>query len=75
VGYFYAAGRASRPYRRGLPTERVLAILNAQVGTGIDPICFEALETVMRQDEMARSIDVPAAQYVSSLSEDYHQAA
>jgi putative nucleotidyltransferase with HDIG domain len=75
VADIFDALRASRPYRRGLPTERVLAILNAQVGTGIDPICFEALETVMRQDEIARSIDVPAAQYVSSLSEDYHQAA
>jgi putative nucleotidyltransferase with HDIG domain len=67
--------RASRPYRPGLPTERVLEIMRSQVGTGIDPICFEAFETVMRQDEIARSTEVPEARYVSALSEDYQQAA
>ena len=67
--------RASRPYRPGLPVERVLEIMKAQVGTGIDPICFEALETVMRGEEIARSTDIPEARYVSALSEDYQQAA
>ena len=75
VGDVCDALRASRPYRPGVPTERVLEIMKAQVGTGIDPICFEALETVMRQDEIARSSDVPEARYVSALSEDYSQAA
>jgi putative nucleotidyltransferase with HDIG domain len=67
--------RASRPYRPGLPVERVLEIMSALVGTSIDPICFEALETVLREDAIARSTEVPEAQYVSSLSEDYQQAA
>ena len=67
--------RASRPYRPGLPVERVLAIMSALVGTSIDPICFEALETVLCEDAIARSTEVPEAEYVSSLSEDYQQAA
>jgi putative nucleotidyltransferase with HDIG domain len=67
--------RASRPYRPGIPTERVLEIMRTEVGTGIDPICFEAFETVMQREEIARSTDVPEARYIPALSEDYQQAA
>jgi HD-GYP domain-containing protein (c-di-GMP phosphodiesterase class II) len=67
--------RASRPYRPGLPPERVLDIMRRDVGTGIDPICFEALETVLEKNDLARPGDVPAARYVPSLAEDYGQAA
>lgn len=67
--------RASRPYRPGLPDERVLEIMRGDVGTGIDPICFEALETVLTEGEIAVPSDVPAARRVDELSEDYCQAA
>jgi putative nucleotidyltransferase with HDIG domain len=67
--------RASRPYRPGLPVERVLDIMRRDVGTGVDPLCFEALETVLRSDTIAHAGDVPAARYVPALSEDYQQAA
>jgi len=67
--------RASRPYRPGLPVERVLDIMRRDVGTGIDPLCFEALETVLRSGTIAQAGDVPAARYVPALSEDYRQAA
>jgi HD-GYP domain-containing protein (c-di-GMP phosphodiesterase class II) len=67
--------RASRPYRPGLPIERVLDIMRRDVGSGIDPICFEALETVLEKHDIARPGDVPAARYVPALAEDYGQAA
>jgi putative nucleotidyltransferase with HDIG domain len=67
--------RASRPYRPGLPVERVLEIMRRDVGTGIDPLCFEALETVLQSGPMAQAGDVPTARYVPALSEDYRQAA
>jgi putative nucleotidyltransferase with HDIG domain len=67
--------RASRPYRPGLPTERVLGIMRRDVGTAIDPICFEALESVLQREEIAQRGDVPAARHVPALSEDYRQAA
>ena len=37
---------ATRPYRVALPQERVFEIMRQQVGTGICPECFEALEVV-----------------------------
>ncbi|HEY7187874.1 MAG TPA: HD domain-containing phosphohydrolase [Vicinamibacterales bacterium] len=67
--------RASRPYRPGLPVERVLDIMRRDVGTGIDPLCFEALETVLHSGSLAQAGDVQAARYVPALSEDYSQAA
>ena len=67
--------RASRPYRPGLPVERVLDIMRRDVGAGIDPLCFEALQTVLQSGTIAQAGDVPAARYVPALSEDYGQAA
>lgn len=67
--------RASRPYRPGLPTDRVLDIMRRDVGMGIDPLCFEALETVLRSGTIAEAGDVPASRHVAALSEDYRQAA
>ena len=75
VADIYDALCASRPYRPGIPTERVLEIMRTEVGTGIDPICFDALETVTQREEIARSNEVPEARYISALSEDYQQAA
>jgi HD-GYP domain-containing protein (c-di-GMP phosphodiesterase class II) len=67
--------RASRPYRPGLPVERVLDIMRRDVATGIDPLCFEALETVLHSGTIAQAGDVQPARYVPALDEDYCQAA
>jgi HD-GYP domain-containing protein (c-di-GMP phosphodiesterase class II) len=69
--------RASRPYRPGMPAERVLEIIGREVGTAVDASCFEALRTVLQADALHRSTatEVPAAKVVPALSEDYRQAA
>ena len=36
--------RASRPYRPGMPLERVMDVMGREVGNAIDPTCFEALQ-------------------------------
>jgi HD-GYP domain-containing protein (c-di-GMP phosphodiesterase class II) len=68
---------ASRPYREGMPPERVLAIMSREVGTAIDAECFAALETVLPTLTPARTSqeDTPAAMCVPALAEDYGQAA
>ena len=67
---------ASRPYRDGMPPDRVLAIMRREVGDGIDPDCFAALERIL---ETARDRtpeqNTPAARSVPALAEDYAQAA
>jgi HD-GYP domain-containing protein (c-di-GMP phosphodiesterase class II) len=66
--------RTSRPYRPGLPTERVLDIMGREVGTGIDPDCFDALQSALngrREDDTG----TPAVQMIPALQNDYHQAA
>jgi len=67
--------RASRPYRQGLSIERVLEIMRRDVSTAIDPLCFEALDTVLKRSTLAQAGEAPAARYVPALSEDYCQAA
>jgi putative nucleotidyltransferase with HDIG domain len=67
--------RASRPYRPGLETARVLEIMGRDVGTGIDPECFGALQQVLNGTTGRDPNAVPAARVVSSLAEDYQQAA
>ena len=39
---------ADRPYRAALPLDKAMAILESEVGTAVDPDCFEALKTVVR---------------------------
>jgi putative nucleotidyltransferase with HDIG domain len=69
--------RASRPYRPAMSIERVLEIMRGEVGSAIDPTCFEALqiaisgETVVRPD----ASEVPEVRLVSALADDYRQAA
>jgi HD-GYP domain-containing protein (c-di-GMP phosphodiesterase class II) len=41
----YDALAADRPYRDSLPPEKVFEIMRREVGTGICPRVFEALET------------------------------
>ena len=67
--------RASRPYRAGLPTERVLEIIGREVGSGFDAECYVALKQVLQCGMVADHIEVPAAALVPALSEDYVQAA
>jgi HD-GYP domain-containing protein (c-di-GMP phosphodiesterase class II) len=45
---------AERPYRAAMPVSKALAIMAGDVGTAIDPACFEALQqAVMQLDRMA----------------------
>lgn len=67
--------RASRPYRDGLPTERVLEIMGREVGTALDPDCFHALVDVLHDNHVSDGPDMPAAHVVNALAEDYSQAA
>jgi HD-GYP domain-containing protein (c-di-GMP phosphodiesterase class II) len=67
--------RASRPYRPGLPTHRLLEIMEREAGRGIDMDCFEAMKDVLIDQAVAEHADVPAVRVVPALSEDYHQAA
>jgi HD-GYP domain-containing protein (c-di-GMP phosphodiesterase class II) len=67
---------ASRPYREGMPPERVLAIMKRDVGSAIDPDCYAALERVLeRASGRTPDENTPAARSVPALAEDYAQAA
>jgi putative nucleotidyltransferase with HDIG domain len=67
---------ASRPYREGMPPERVLAIMKREVGAAIDPDCLAALEGVLEAAPgRAPDENTPAARAVAALAEDYAQAA
>ncbi len=67
---------ASRPYREGMPPDRVLAIMKREVGSAIDPDCYAAIEGVF-ETASGRTPDenTPAARSVPALAEDYAQAA
>ena len=65
---------ASRPYRAGLPADRVLEIMGREVGTWIDPDCYAALDDLLR-DTVRPVPEVPAVYVVPALAEDYFQAA
>jgi HD-GYP domain-containing protein (c-di-GMP phosphodiesterase class II) len=69
--------RASRPYRAGMPTERVLEIMGREVGAGLDATCFEALQIALGGVGLnhAKTEEVPAVRLVSALADDYRQAA
>jgi putative nucleotidyltransferase with HDIG domain len=69
--------RASRPYRPAMPIERVLEIMGREVGNGIDPTCFEALQIALggEAQNRAQTNEVPAVRLVAELADDYRQAA
>jgi HD-GYP domain-containing protein (c-di-GMP phosphodiesterase class II) len=67
--------RASRPYRPGLPTHRLLEIMGREVGPGLDADCFDALMSVLVDEHNAEQGEVPIVRVVPALSDDYHQAA
>jgi HD-GYP domain-containing protein (c-di-GMP phosphodiesterase class II) len=68
--------RASRPYREGLPVERVIDIVGRDAGAGLDADCVDAMRQVLL-DGFASTADVvtPAVTTVPGLAEDYRQAA
>ena len=66
---------ATRPYRPGLPPERVIHIMRREAGTAIDAACFDALCTVLVGEAGERRNEAPAVEFVRALAEDYHQAA
>jgi putative nucleotidyltransferase with HDIG domain len=68
---------ASRPYRDGMSPDRVLEIMGREVGSAIDPTCFEALQIVLRGEIPRRlpTAEVPAVTIVPALADDYRQAA
>ncbi len=67
--------RASRPYRAGLPIEKILEIMGRDAGVALDPEVFAALTTVLTRNVQTATIEVPAARIVTALAEDYQQAA
>jgi HD-GYP domain-containing protein (c-di-GMP phosphodiesterase class II) len=68
--------RASRPYREGLPVERVIDIVGREANTGLDPDCVDAMRQVLL-DGYASTAEAatPAVRAVPDLAEDYRQAA
>jgi HD-GYP domain-containing protein (c-di-GMP phosphodiesterase class II) len=75
VADIFDALRSSRPYRAGLPVERVLEIMGREVGTALDASCVDALRAVVDRPAAEAPPEVPAARLVPALAEDYHQAA
>jgi putative nucleotidyltransferase with HDIG domain len=67
--------RASRPYRDGLPPERVLDIMRREAGGAIWADAFLALEASMNQTASEHTGAAPVAIRVAALAEDYGQAA
>ncbi len=67
--------RASRPYRAGLPVERVLDIIGREAGVSLDEEAVDALRSVLLDEAVDQPLAVPAARLVASLEEDYRQAA
>jgi putative nucleotidyltransferase with HDIG domain len=69
--------RASRPYRPAMPIERVMEVMQRESGHAIDPTCLEALQIAIGGEavERPRATEVPAVRLVSSLADDYQQAA
>ncbi|MCW5873241.1 MAG: HD domain-containing protein [Anaerolineales bacterium] len=45
----YEALTAARPYRQPLTPQEALALLEGQVGTGIDPLAFQALKAAVQK--------------------------
>lgn len=67
--------RSSRPYRVGLPVERVLEIIGREARVGLDAEVIEALRVVLTGAASPNGVIVPAARLVPALAEDYRQAA
>lgn len=67
--------RASRPYRVGLPDDRVLDIIGREAGRALDADVVSALRNVLAQGDIVQPVAVPAERIDDALGEDYRQAA
>jgi putative nucleotidyltransferase with HDIG domain len=67
--------RASRPYREGLPNDRVIEIIGREAGRALDIEVVDALRSVLNDASVSDPVAVPAARLDGSLEEDYTQAA
>lgn len=68
--------RASRPYREGLPPERVIDIMRRDAGTALDADCFDAMcHVLLDSGTPVADAPAPAVKAVPELGEDYKQAA
>jgi HD-GYP domain-containing protein (c-di-GMP phosphodiesterase class II) len=47
----FEALTAERPYRTAMKQEQALAILANEVGTGIDPVAYEALRRMIEKTQ------------------------
>ena len=66
--------RSSRPYRPGMPPERVIRVMSRDAGIALDPECLDAMKHVLADLPATGAPEVPAATIVPSLAEDYIQA-
>ena len=48
VADIFDALTADRPYRGAMPASKALAIMAADVGTGLDPVCYDALTRALQ---------------------------
>ncbi|BEV70699.1 MULTISPECIES: HD-GYP domain-containing protein [unclassified Paludibacterium] len=46
----FDAINAERPYHPATPVDKTLEIMRSNLNSAIDPVCFDALETVLRQE-------------------------
>jgi putative nucleotidyltransferase with HDIG domain len=65
--------RMSRPYRDGLPADKVIAIMRRDAGAGLDSDCVEAFASIA--GTLPAAADLPAVAVVDGLKDDYIQAA
>ena len=61
VADVFDAMRADRPYRAGMPIDRILSILHEDTGTAFDGDCVHALEVHLIRTDIATDSPVPAA--------------
>ena len=48
IADIFDALTADRPYRAAMPASKALAIMAADVGTGLDPVCYDALTRALQ---------------------------
>ncbi len=60
---------ARRPYRDGMPWWKILEIMQADVGKGVDPECLGALERWQEQGQMESRVEAQLAEVDRLVSE------
>lgn len=49
TAHIFDAMSADRPYRPAMPVHRTLDIMSHEVGSALDPLCFDALQRVLHE--------------------------